>query len=56
MPGMDGYATMPAMRSLDAFAYTPEFAFEHVTSNIASQANALGVKYPPIPRSRFTFV
>jgi cytochrome c biogenesis protein CcdA/thiol-disulfide isomerase/thioredoxin len=26
--------------------HTPEFAFEHVTSNIASQANALGVKYP----------
>jgi cytochrome c biogenesis protein CcdA/thiol-disulfide isomerase/thioredoxin len=26
--------------------HTPEFAFEHVTSNIASQARALGVKYP----------
>ena len=26
--------------------HTPEFAFEHVTSNIASQAHALGVKYP----------
>jgi cytochrome c biogenesis protein CcdA/thiol-disulfide isomerase/thioredoxin len=26
--------------------HTPEFAFEHVTSNIASQASALGVKYP----------
>ncbi|HEY3926239.1 MAG TPA: cytochrome c biogenesis protein DipZ [Acidothermaceae bacterium] len=26
--------------------HTPEFAFEHVTSNIVSQARALGVKYP----------
>ena len=26
--------------------HTPEFAFEHVTSNVASQARALGVKYP----------
>ncbi len=26
--------------------HTPEFAFEHVRSNIASQAEALGVKYP----------
>jgi cytochrome c biogenesis protein CcdA/thiol-disulfide isomerase/thioredoxin len=26
--------------------HTPEFAFEHVTSNIKSQASALGVKYP----------
>jgi cytochrome c biogenesis protein CcdA/thiol-disulfide isomerase/thioredoxin len=26
--------------------HTPEFAFEHVTSNVASQAKALGVKYP----------
>jgi cytochrome c biogenesis protein CcdA/thiol-disulfide isomerase/thioredoxin len=26
--------------------HTPEFAFEHVTTNVASQARALGVKYP----------
>jgi cytochrome c biogenesis protein CcdA/thiol-disulfide isomerase/thioredoxin len=26
--------------------HTPEFAFEHVTSNIAAQATQLGVKYP----------
>ncbi|HEY1488225.1 MAG TPA: redoxin domain-containing protein, partial [Micromonosporaceae bacterium] len=26
--------------------HTPEFAFEHVTSNIKAQASALGVKYP----------
>lgn len=26
--------------------HTPEFAFEHVTSNVAAQARALGVKYP----------
>ena len=26
--------------------HTPEFAFEHVTSNIRAQAAALGVKYP----------
>ncbi len=26
--------------------HTPEFAFEHVTSNIAAQAAQLGVKYP----------
>jgi cytochrome c biogenesis protein CcdA/thiol-disulfide isomerase/thioredoxin len=26
--------------------HTPEFAFEHVTSNISAQAAALGVKYP----------
>jgi cytochrome c biogenesis protein CcdA/thiol-disulfide isomerase/thioredoxin len=26
--------------------HTPEFAFEHVTSNISAQAHALGVQYP----------
>jgi cytochrome c biogenesis protein CcdA/thiol-disulfide isomerase/thioredoxin len=26
--------------------HTPEFAFEHVTSNISEQARALGVRYP----------
>jgi cytochrome c biogenesis protein CcdA/thiol-disulfide isomerase/thioredoxin len=26
--------------------HTPEFAFEHVTSNVSAQARALGVKYP----------
>jgi cytochrome c biogenesis protein CcdA/thiol-disulfide isomerase/thioredoxin len=26
--------------------HTPEFAFEHVTSNITAQAHTLGVKYP----------
>jgi thiol-disulfide isomerase/thioredoxin len=26
--------------------HTPEFAFEHVVSNVSSQATALGVKYP----------
>jgi cytochrome c biogenesis protein CcdA/thiol-disulfide isomerase/thioredoxin len=26
--------------------HTPEFAFEHVTSNITAQAHSLGVKYP----------
>ena len=26
--------------------HTPEFAFEHVTSNIAAQAQTLGVRYP----------
>jgi cytochrome c biogenesis protein CcdA/thiol-disulfide isomerase/thioredoxin len=26
--------------------HTPEFAFEHVTSNVRDQAGALGVKYP----------
>jgi cytochrome c biogenesis protein CcdA/thiol-disulfide isomerase/thioredoxin len=26
--------------------HTPEFAFEHVTSNVRAQAGALGVKYP----------
>jgi cytochrome c biogenesis protein CcdA/thiol-disulfide isomerase/thioredoxin len=26
--------------------HTPEFAFEHVESNVAAQARALGVKYP----------
>jgi cytochrome c biogenesis protein CcdA/thiol-disulfide isomerase/thioredoxin len=26
--------------------HTPEFAFEHVTSNVAAQSKALGVRYP----------
>ena len=26
--------------------HTPEFAFEHVTSNVSAQARSLGVKYP----------
>ena len=33
--------------------HTPEFAFEHVTSNVRAAVKRLGIKYPVVQDNRF---